>query len=132
MLFKRHARLEEDSAKAGQLATSEPTGRHFQQSATTIRSNVVDKSDERRSLAEEYKKESFFRIAAKSAFAGSAGLFLTPLFSPGTFPFVAVIGGINAAGFTAFYDIVREAFTAVTVSDTPLSSAIAGALSGAH
>lgn len=119
--------------ESGEPSTSEAPDtlpdRYTQQHATNVDSNP---DEERRVLGDEYRKGTLHRIVAKSMVTGSAAVFLVPCFNARTIPSDMILGGLNTMAFMAFYDIVREAFTVGTLTDTPLSSAVAGGLSGAH
>jgi hypothetical protein len=92
-------------------------------------------SPEKRSLEQlsnAYKEDTPYRVGAKAAIAGAAGFVLGPFAHSGPVLASAFVTAANGAAVIGFYDVLREALTSLTLSDTPLVSFVAGGLTGAH
>lgn len=82
-------------------------------------------------VSNAYKEGTAARVLTKVAMAGAVGFVVGPFAHSGPVLASAVITSANGAAVVGFYDVLREALTSLTLSDTPVLSLVAGALTGA-
>lgn len=83
-------------------------------------------------VSNAYKEGTAARVLSKVAVAGAVGFVLGPFTHNGPVLASAFVTGANAVAVVGFYDVLREALTSLTLSDTPFLSLVSGGLTGAH
>lgn len=83
-------------------------------------------------VSNAYKEGTGGRVLAKVGMAGAAGFMLGPFTHSGPVLTSAFVTGANAVAVIGFYDVLREALTSLTITDTPFLSLVAGGLTGVH
>ena len=81
-------------------------------------------------VSNAYKEGTAARVLTKVAMAGTLGVVCGPFVHSGPVLAASLVAGANGVAVVGFYDVLREALNSVTLSDTPILSLVAGALTG--